>query len=132
MAARNQHVPSLPGTCGTPRVGGLETRVHCHRDAPELNGLWVGSRSRYATDIEGRLSTFLYNFSNEDFGEPCHDLGDRHGDLLTEALLNYLPRRRVRTWALRGWIGSRVIPFEQPASGGHDGDMPRNARIAPA
>jgi len=56
-------------------------------------------------------ATFLYNFSDKDFGESSHDLGDRHGDLLTEALLNYLPRRRVRTWASRGWNGLEVVAY---------------------
>ena len=80
--------------------------VHCHRGAPGLHELWCRVGQDTPLDFEGRLSTFLYDFSDEDFGEPCHDLGDRHRDLLTETLLNYLPRHQIRTWALRGWIGS--------------------------
>jgi hypothetical protein len=38
--------------------------------------------------VEAR--TFLDNFSNEHFGETCHDLGDGLGDLLAERLLDDL------------------------------------------
>ena len=34
MAVRRLRAPSLPGTCGTPRVGGPETGVQYRRDAP--------------------------------------------------------------------------------------------------
>ena len=46
---------------------------------------------------KGELPTFLHDLPNEDLGKPSHDLRHGHGYLLTEALLNYLPRRRVRT-----------------------------------
>jgi hypothetical protein len=109
MAVRRQRVPSLPGTCGTPRVDGPETGVHFHRDAPGRHELGrpmaIRSGCRQSRSL---LLTFLYDFSDEDLGEPSHDLGDGHGDLLAEALLNYLPRHRVRIWALREWIRSCV------------------------
>ncbi len=55
--------------------------------------------------------TFLYNFSDKDFGEPSHDLGDRHVNLMTEALLNYLPRCQVWTWVSREWNGMEVATY---------------------
>ena len=131
MAVRRLRAPSLPGTCGTPRVGGLETGVQYRRDAPGRHEL-----SQWRLDfgaeqlVMGSLFTFLYNFSDKDLGEPSYDLGDGHGHLLAEALLNYLPRRRVRIWALSDWARSCVLPFGRPASGGRDGDKPRNAHIA--
>jgi hypothetical protein len=116
MAVRRQRAPSLPGTCGTPRVGGPETGAHFHRDAPGRHEL-----DRWRLDLGSRvgheLLTFLDDFSDEDLGEPSHDLGDGHGDLLAEALLNYLPRRRVRIWALREWIRSCVLTFRTACFG---------------
>src|SRR5712675_1827999 len=54
-------------------------------------------RSQICHVIRGAtFHTFLYDFANEDFGEPGYDLSHGHGDLLTEALLNYLAKRRVR------------------------------------
>lgn len=133
MAVRRLRAPSLPGTSGTPRVGGLETGVLYRRDAPGRHELGRWRLDFGAESVKmGSLFTFLYDFSDKHLGESSYDLGDGHRDLLAEALLNYLPRRRVRIWALSDWTRSCVLPFEQPASGGHDGDRPRNARIAPA
>ena len=59
----------------------------------------------------GATVTFLYDFPDEDLGETCHDLCHGHGHLLAEALLNYLPRRRVRTWASRVLYEKQVVPY---------------------
>jgi hypothetical protein len=56
----------------------------------------------------GATPTFLYDFPNKDLGEPCYNLCNGHGHLLAEALLNYLPRRRVRTWAFK-WFVREVV-----------------------
>lgn len=93
MAARRPHAPSLAGTCDMPRVGGPETTVLCLHGAPGLHEL--GALSIYLGQVCDKVTLF-YDFSNENLGEAGHDLCHGHGYLLTEALLNYLARRRFQ------------------------------------
>ena len=137
MAAPRRHAPSLADTSDTPPVGGPETAVLCLHAAPELHELHASIISSPRRHLINKKFTLFYNLSNENLGEARDNLCHGHGYLLTEALLNYLARRRFQKWALTVVWARRLeemchSPSVPPASGGRDGDMPRIVRTAPA